>query len=1188
MNPRLRQRTGPRSLAAANVARLSGITDTDLEPGYMRLYTNCVPSLLPGSYGIEVKQTIQTSRPGVDGKLNVWNFDSTVTTVYPPDDTVPIIKQDFDVVAPQFQLDDKAVRSHYPPDGFADDATVFPHIVFNDPYLPWMRLLSLRPTFSSAAPNLPLPWVALVVFTPDDLKLDPSETAALGVPDDSVKAATTSGAYPMTVGTYLSHVTVRPRYEEGFPGVDDDPAWIQLKASSEKTSIIFPKLSRVAEVIAPAIKFILMSHVRELNTVGMPDAGEQDKGRYSVCISPTTGKSDGTKPVPHVVHLVSIEHLGSARGVGASTASRLGLVSLYSWNYLVVPPNPINFKDTMLHLANTKAALRPSNDILNSIPGALNPASADATTEASLLRERLSLGYSINRWRASTGEETLAFSRGPLSPVRTPWVPVPDWPSSSNTGKDFQIIDRQLGILDLTYSSAWQLGKLLAMADPVFSAALLRFRGLVHKWAASNTRMAVNGLLTRRQMVAGLRNQAAEIHSAADGNPLPARNILPTEDKVAPFLSHPRIRPLFLDALTTAITANAAAGQRLYNDYMLGSADNSDWEILHGWISDKLFLGGVPSHYLITDPVHLPPESLRFFYIDETWVDCFIDGALSTSNHLDPEDDNTRKMIKEVYNIYLQNTIQTVAVKPPVPRYGFLLRSELIRIMPDIRIVVRCRDSSGAVDDSRLPLVRLTKMNESTLLALLDCMPEDLFDIRFIQPPHQQKYVVPTRPRQLYSRGAPVATDGTGEWGPIAPLRMPTDDQIKAWYSPSTQCLDVLTMYRDLFEALPFGSPLFPALPAFKFEPWPNAEGPIDSTIMALELNDVSYDLTIKPPLASTPNPQPQPDRKLWTGDNATALRLSRSHTRTLPFHSFASDTLLWTEQAQSRFDLSSLRSINLSPKKIPTISSNRAPPLEHPKTQLLATRNTTPLFLPLALAATALPIIPGATPQFQLTVHPSTRGAAPPPDITTAADPMYSAWDWIPTDSPRYMNLIFSLQRIPSTTPFPHRLSSILITIPAVIAPLVTGGSGGDGTTPLAPEPLLRLPPPGAATSSTTLSAHLLANRHLTTTLSVDAPASGPPAVQVALSPRAIPVTQTGQLRDAVSQDASFVLRMCDVAPVVTKVHVHVRAPAGGAAVMEERGVCEVIVSERYLLAGGTVGEVSGKVVVLKKTVAA
>jgi hypothetical protein len=160
------------------------------------------------------------------------------------------------------------------------------------------------------------------------------------------------------------------------------------------------------------------------------------------------------------------------------------------------------------------------------------------------------------------------------------------------------------------------LGKLLAVTDNVFNSALLRFRSLVHEAAASQTRKLVNGVVSKKALLGNISQTVEGLHSASDGTRAPARIVLPSHDRVAPPLSDPNIAPIFDKQLKAVIDAQVAAGEKIYTDYTLGQANNSDWEIIHKWISDKLFLGGIPAHYLIPDPALLPSEALRFFYID--------------------------------------------------------------------------------------------------------------------------------------------------------------------------------------------------------------------------------------------------------------------------------------------------------------------------------------------------------------------------------------------------------------------------------------------------------------------------------------------------------------------------------------------------------------------------------------------
>ncbi len=115
-----------------------------LDPGHMRLYRFYSPSLEPGLYGIEAKQTIKAS--GIAGQagssLTVFNYQTSQATNLasdPNNPNAPTLLQQFNVIAPQFSIDPKLVNSVYPPPGHSDAGRVLPHIVFNNPHLPWER-----------------------------------------------------------------------------------------------------------------------------------------------------------------------------------------------------------------------------------------------------------------------------------------------------------------------------------------------------------------------------------------------------------------------------------------------------------------------------------------------------------------------------------------------------------------------------------------------------------------------------------------------------------------------------------------------------------------------------------------------------------------------------------------------------------------------------------------------------------------------------------------------------------------------------------------------------------------------------------------------------------------------------------------------------------------------------------------
>jgi len=79
--------------------------------------------------------------------------------------------------------------------------------------------------------------------------------------------------------------------------------------------------------------------------------------------------------------------------------------------------------------------------------------------------ERLNNGHTLVRYRLNTGDETVAFTRGPCIPH--PWGPVDAYLDSMvNYSTSLQILDQEVGsIMDISYSSAWELGRSLAFAD---------------------------------------------------------------------------------------------------------------------------------------------------------------------------------------------------------------------------------------------------------------------------------------------------------------------------------------------------------------------------------------------------------------------------------------------------------------------------------------------------------------------------------------------------------------------------------------------------------------------------------------------------------------------------------------------------------------------------------------------------
>ena len=287
----------------------------------------------------------------------------------------------------------------------------------------------------------------------------------------------------MKVSEYMS-LKSRVAVKTGLHGGSKDLE--KLANSSEQTNIIFPTKELVRIIcntdsagtsLAPLNALQLLSHVGHVNNRGLPDYDPLESIYFSVMVAGMTGNVRPTQLTPQVVHLVSIGHLDSTIMSGLMGPSdRIGLVSLYTWTYGCIPESA-DFATTMENLAANAQPLRAPDTAPQGLKFALkNKTDPAKVAGMTAMAKRMKHGYTITRWRDSVGEESAAFTRGPLVPSHFPSGSAPignapahqpssDWPVTSMSGKNYLIWDPTVGLLDATYASAWSLGKLMAISD---------------------------------------------------------------------------------------------------------------------------------------------------------------------------------------------------------------------------------------------------------------------------------------------------------------------------------------------------------------------------------------------------------------------------------------------------------------------------------------------------------------------------------------------------------------------------------------------------------------------------------------------------------------------------------------------------------------------------------------------------
>jgi hypothetical protein len=154
------------------------------------------------------------------------------------------------------------------------------------------------------------------------------------------------------------------------------------------------------------------------------------------------------------------------------------------------------------------------------------------------------------------------------------------------------------------------------------------------------------------------------------------------------------------------------------------------------WLGRLLTLAGVPFGYLVPDEAMLPPESIRFFRLDENWIRALLDGAFSLGRNLTAEAGGASANLDRA--LLGPVAAQARAAAPLRPRAGvaapdpdstdtawtgFLLRSRVVSDYPGLGVNVY---PQGHTPDDQVPVLmpvrRLDRLGPGgdTLLCLVE------------------------------------------------------------------------------------------------------------------------------------------------------------------------------------------------------------------------------------------------------------------------------------------------------------------------------------------------------------------------------------------------------------------------------------------------------------------------------------
>lgn len=388
---------------------------SDLQPGEIQFFSSSRPPLRSGQYRISSEQVVNGVK---DQAGNTPKY---------------IDQKPFVISGPRFTLDPSLIQMFYPPgDAQGNYDLTLPNITLRRRSLPWERTIS----DSATSPDDPTPpWLALITLYPEDM----------------------DGVVPtrITVEQLLN-----PREADVLPPAIN-PDTVTTDELAQELLAIDLNLQVFRNISPELAELPWLANVREVNTGGKEILGLDEDGWFSVIVANRLPKANAESHS----FLLSLEGHGEhlhGSPEPPSQYTKIRLVSLATWQY-----TSANARGSFISIMQ---ALPQRGGVSLLQPVGTYP--ADATGAVKDAKDAVTLGYMplVNNTRS--GELTSSYYRGPMTPVPTR--------KDSNGPYYFSDsaiqYDPETGLFNMAFAGAWQIGRLLALADAAFARALFDWR----------------------------------------------------------------------------------------------------------------------------------------------------------------------------------------------------------------------------------------------------------------------------------------------------------------------------------------------------------------------------------------------------------------------------------------------------------------------------------------------------------------------------------------------------------------------------------------------------------------------------------------------------------------------------------------------------------------------------------------
>ena len=605
-------------------------------------------------------------------KAGLYEIESTLSFKHLEKDSKRI--QKFEVRSPQFSIPLGEVHGAFPPNSSVAEYTeVLPSIVLNTKALPWERQAKDK-----------LPWLFLLALREDEIQMDGDEQK-------------------------LSKTKVERFFDKSSSLKPAIEASILSSDIKESTCISFSiGVSKLRSLLPKNIEdYKYLNHVRQVDISNQADMSYEEPGWFSVVVGNRLLSSDENY-TRYYIHLISLE--GVLEQIDEKNDDKtIEVISLYRYSCTSQKREGKSFEELIKDVVykgdknSSNFLLRKDTDYKNSN---IDPKVLD----------KLKAGYTALNFNLQTGENSFSWYRGPFIPTKLERInKQKNFYTSSNAAL---IFDEQNGIFDNSYASAWTLGKLLALSNGSFSQKLFDTKKKIH--------------LSMGKLVDIIKENPQYLENLDDLKLYVYEN--PTQKFLKYISTGVEIKTQVDEENKdkkedeNKLSAHEILEELYKSEKLLEYLEDSEFiksqkEIIE-WFARKKLLYDVPLNYILPNPDYLPSESIRFFYLDDNWIDALISGAFSIGISI-KEDIEIFQKLKEY-------------IKPEILEKALALRDELLGqeinelrkdgvsgILLNSSIVSGWKglEVDGFMGDKKLEIVRMDYLSDNILLCIFDDIP---------------------------------------------------------------------------------------------------------------------------------------------------------------------------------------------------------------------------------------------------------------------------------------------------------------------------------------------------------------------------------------------------------------------------------------------------------------------------------